>query len=212
MQIYFLHIKISEQTWKFDEIVVNRKDASKQGIALDVVESSRILVSDKFAHSEDGFKHFIGYLHVDNVFRPLCIILPPMSGYVKYFDNGRKNMSFLTDDESVYLKYSKILNKIKKLLGVNFRRQPIHDDKYIKTKVKSFGGTINTVFSNNKVPKAKNDYIFIAAVCVVLKTEGKNHPQVYLEQCKYKEKQKELVDLIGDEVNLSFSDTDDLDE
>ena len=60
--------------------------------------------------------------------------------------------------------------------------------------VKTFGETINTLFSNNRVPKEKNHYICIAAVCVdsVLKIEGKNHPQVYLEQCKYKEKTKKI--------------------
>ena len=120
-------------------------------------------------------------------------------------------MSFLIEDESVYLKNTKIWNKIKKLLGVKFHSQPIHDDKYIKTKVKAFGETINTLFSNNKVPKEKNHYVCIAAICVdsMLKIEGKNYPQVYLEQCKYK---KKLVDFIGGEVNLSSSDTDDLDE
>ena len=53
MQIYFLHIKISEPTLKFDHVVVNKKDfhASKQAIALDLVKSSRILVSDKFKHN-----------------------------------------------------------------------------------------------------------------------------------------------------------------
>ena len=59
-----------------------------------------------------------------------------MSGYIKYFDNGRKNMSFLFQDESAYLKYTKIWNKIKKLLNIKFHSQPIHDNKYIKTKGK----------------------------------------------------------------------------
>ena len=51
----------------------------------------------------------------------------------------------------------------------------MHNDKYIKTKVKTFGETINTLFSNNKVPKEKNHCISIAAVCIdsVLKIEGK---------------------------------------
>ena len=88
---------MSEQALKFDYIVVNKKDfhASKQAIILDLVESSRILVSDKFKDGENGFKHFIGYLLDDNVIRPSCIILLPMSGYIRYFDNGGKNMSFL---------------------------------------------------------------------------------------------------------------------
>ena len=75
-------MQMSEQTLRFDRIVVNKKEfhASKQAIALDLVESSRILVSDKFKHNENGFKPFIGYLHVDDVIRPLCIILPLISG------------------------------------------------------------------------------------------------------------------------------------
>ena len=112
---------MSEQTLKFDHIVLNKKDfhVSKQAIALDLVGKNRILVSDKFKHNENSFKHFIGYFHYDDVIRPLCIVLPPMSGYKKYFDNGGKNMSFLIEDEDVYLKYSEIWNKIKKSLGTN---------------------------------------------------------------------------------------------
>ena len=54
---------MSDQTLEFDHIVVNKKDfhAFTEPIALDLVESSRILVSDKFKHNEAGFKHFICY-------------------------------------------------------------------------------------------------------------------------------------------------------
>ena len=87
-------MKVSRQTLKFDEIVVNKIcfDASKKGIALDLVESSNIIVSDKFKHSQCGFKHFIGYLHVDHVVKPLCIIIPPVSRYIKYFSDGKKKI------------------------------------------------------------------------------------------------------------------------
>ena len=108
---------MSEQTLKFGDIVVNKKEfhASKQAIALNLVNTNKIVVSNKFKHSDDGSKYFIGYLHDDDddVIRPLCIILPQMSGYIKYFDNGGKNMSFKIEDESVYLKYTEIWNKIK---------------------------------------------------------------------------------------------------
>ena len=66
----------------------------KQLLLVDLVESSKIFVSDKFKHNENGFKHLIGYLHVDDVITPLCIVLPQMSGYVKFFDNGRKTRHF----------------------------------------------------------------------------------------------------------------------
>ena len=31
---------------------------------------------------------------IGGVCSPLCIILPQMSGWIKYFENGGKNMSF----------------------------------------------------------------------------------------------------------------------
>ena len=83
-------------TLKFGDIVVNKNEfyASKQAIASNLVNTSKIVVSYRVKHSDDGFKYFIGYLHDDDAVRPLCIILPQMSRYIKYFDNGRKNMSF----------------------------------------------------------------------------------------------------------------------
>ena len=96
------------------------------------------------------------------------------------------------------------------MLNIKFHSQPIHDDIYIKTKVKAFDETINTLFSDNNVPKERSHYICIIAICIdsVLKIEGKNHPQVHLEQCKYKIKRRKPVDFIDVEVDLSSSDTD----
>ena len=85
--------------------------------------------------------------------RSLRIILPQMSEYIKYFDNGGKNMSFKIEDERVYLKYTEIWNKIKDIINVKFHNQPIYDDKYTKTKVKTFNNMINTLFSGGKIPK-----------------------------------------------------------
>ena len=118
----------------------------------------------------------------------MCIILLQMTGYKKYFDNGGQNMSFKNEDESVYSKYNEIWNTIKKLLNIRFHSQPIYDDKYIKTKVKSFNGVLNTLFSDNKILKERNHYICIAAICInsILKVDKKNYSLVYLEQCKCK--------------------------
>ena len=122
-------------------------------------------MSDKFKYSDNGSKYFIGYLDNDDIIIPLCFILAQMSGYIKYFDDGGKNMSFKIEDESVYLEYNEIWNKIKKTRNIRFHSQPIYDDNYIKTKVKTFNGVINTLFSDSKVPKGGNHYICIAAIC-----------------------------------------------
>ena len=73
---------------------------------------------------------------------------------------------------------------------------------------------INTLFSENEIPKERNHYICIAAIYIdsVLRIEKKNDPQVYLKQCKYKIKRKKPVDFIDAEVDLSSDDLDDLDD
>ena len=152
---------MAKQTLKFGDNVVNKKEfyASKQAIALNLVNANKIVISYRIKRSDNDFKYFIGYLHDDDVIRLLCIILPQMSGYIKHFDNGGKNMSFKIEDESVYLKYPEIWNKIKGLLNVKFHSQPIFDDKYIKTKVKTFNSMINILFSGNEIPKERNHHI-----------------------------------------------------
>ena len=77
------------------------------------VNVDQIVISDKFKHSDEGFKFFIGYQE-DEIVKPLCIILPQMSGYIKYFENGGRNMSFFVRNENVLDKYNKIWDKIKK--------------------------------------------------------------------------------------------------
>ena len=117
----------------------------------------------------------------------MCIILPQISGYMRYFDIG-KNMSFKIEDGNVCLEYNETWNKIKKTLNTRFHSQLIYDDKYIKTKVKEFSRVINTPFSDNKIPKEGDHCNGIAAIFIdsILKEDKKNYPQVYLEQFKYK--------------------------
>ena len=98
---------MSEKTLKFDNVRVNKKEfyKSKQSIDLDLVNVDQIVVSDKFKHSDDGFKYFIGYKEGEIV-KPLCIILPQMSGYIKYFEKGGKNSSFIIKDVDMLDKYN----------------------------------------------------------------------------------------------------------
>ena len=94
---------MSEKTLKFNNVKINKKEfhKSKQAIDLDSVDTDKIVVSDKFKHSEEGFKYFICY-EEDEIMKPLCIILPQMNGYIKYFENGEKNMSLLIKNSEVW--------------------------------------------------------------------------------------------------------------
>ena len=91
---------------------------------LDSIDLSKKVVSNKWKINDTIYKCFCGYLNND-VIQPLCVILPQMSGYIKYFDNGRKNMSFVTDDKKVNEKYNQIWNVAKRLLKLKFAASPI---------------------------------------------------------------------------------------
>ena len=87
--------------------LIKKFHKSKGPIDLLSVNLDQIVVSYKFKDSDEGFKHFIGYLE-NEIVNPLCIILPQMSGYIKYVENGGKNVSFLIKDNEVWDKYDKI--------------------------------------------------------------------------------------------------------
>ena len=176
---------------------------------LDFIDLSKIVVSSRWKLNDTTYKYFCGYLNND-VIKPLCVILPQMNGYIKYFDDGGKSMSFVTDDEKVYKKYNEIWNVVKGYLKLKFTTTPIRDDKYILAKLKIFMKKSLTTFNNNNiVPIEKNNYICIPATDIdsVLKTDKKAYPQAYSEECKYKLKKRKLVSFIDSEI-IDDSDSD----
>ena len=116
-----------------------------------------------------------------------------MTEYIKNFDDGQKNMSFVTDDKKVYKKYNEIWEVVRKLL--KFTGNPVRDDKYIITKLKIFKNVNITTFINNVIPQENTHYTCISAIDIdsVLKIDKKAYPQAYLEQCKYKLKKKKKM-------------------
>ena len=143
---------MSSRKIKFGDKEVDKKKfySSKQAISLDSVDLSKIVVSNKWKINDTTYKYLCGYLN-DDVIQPLCVILPQMNGYIKYFDDGGKNMSFVTDDEEVYEKYNEIWEVVRKLLKVKFTVDPVRDDKYLIAKRKIFNGTNRTTFTNNAI-------------------------------------------------------------
>ena len=133
-----------------------------------------------------------------------------MRGYIKYFDDGGKNMSFITDDEKIYEKYNEIWEVVRKLLKLKFTVGPIRDDKYIIVKLKISKKVNRTTFTDNIIPIEKNHYTCIPEIDIdsVLKIDNKRaYPQAYLEQCKYKLKKRKSVNFIDFEI--IDDDTDD---
>ena len=103
-----------------------------------------------------------------------------MNGYIKYFENGGKNMSLLIKDDDVLNKYNEIWGNIKEKLNIKFHSMSVYDEKYMKDKVREFNGMIKANFSDDKIPKENMHYTYMACITIdsVMKMEKKNYPQV----------------------------------
>ena len=203
---------MSSQKIKFGDKEVDKKTfySSKEAILFDSVDLNKIVVSSRWKLNDTTYKYFFRYLNND-VIKPLCVILPQMNGYIKYFDDGGKNMSFVTDDEKVYEKYNEIWNVLKGLLKLKFSASPIRTDKYVLAKLKIFKKKNLTTFNNYIVPIEKNHYICIPAIDIdsVLKIDKKTCPQAYLEECKCKLRKRKIVSFIDSEIIDDDNDSDD---
>ena len=129
------------------------------------VNVDQIVASDKFKHSNEGFNYFIGYQEGEIV-KPSCIILTQMSGHIKYFENGGKNMLFFIKGDDVWKKYEKIWDVIKNNVGIKFHSEPIYEQKYLKAKVREFDRVIKTNFLGNDTPKENMHYTCIACITI----------------------------------------------
>ena len=103
----------------------------------------------------------------------------------------------MVEDDEVWDRYDEIWCVIKDKLGIKFNSKPVYECRHLKTKVREFDGVIKTDFLGNGVPKENMHYTCIACITIdsVMNFDKKNHPRVYLEECKYRVKKYKCQDL-----------------
>ena len=113
--------------------------------------------------------------------------------------------------------YNKIWKKIEKLMKIDFNTKTTYgdDDKYIKTRLKTYKGSITTNFYNKKglkiVPEEKIPHKCLSIIIAdsVIYTYEKYYPQIFLEECKYVQEKIKTKNYIDEELKSeSDSDTD----
>ena len=147
-----------------------------------------MLVSKKeWYGNKNSLKCLIEYDDND-IIRPLCVKLPQMTGYFRKF-NENSSMSFRVKDKQLLKNYNRIWEKVEKLMKIDFESKPVYgdDDKYIKTKIKTYEKSIITNFHNKKTPKEKASCKCLSIIMIdsVIKANKKYYPQTLLEECKY---------------------------
>ena len=108
-----------------------------------------------------------------------------MTGYVRKFEIN-PTMSFKISDKKLLKKYNQIWIIVEKVLTIEFDSKPVYgdDDKYIKTKIKIYGGSVNTNFQDKKMPKQKAPCTCLSIIMLdsVIKAKEKYYPQTVLEE------------------------------
>ena len=99
---------------------------------------------------------------------------------------------------------------------IDFESKPVYgdDEKYIKTKIKIYAGSLITNFHNKEMPKEKAPCKCLSIIMLdsVIKTNEKYYPQTLLEECKYEKEKIKIENLIDDDLEKSESDSDCNDE
>ena len=126
---------------------------------MDDININKILVSKKEQYGKyNSFKYFIGY-NDNDVIRPLFLGLSKMTGYINKFDENKSKdeitMPLMVKDKQLLKNYNKIWKKFERLISIDFDSKTTYgdDDKYIKTKIKTYGDSITTTFYNKKGSK-----------------------------------------------------------
>ena len=160
------------------------------------------------------FRYFIGY-NDNNIIRPLYLFISQMPGYINKFDKNEITMSLMIKDIQLLKKYNKIWKAIEKLMKIDFNTKTTYgddDDKYIKTRIKTYKDSITTNFYNKngskKIPEEKVPHKCLSIIILdsVIYAYEKYHPQTFLEECKYVKENIKTKNYI-DEESKSESDT-----
>ena len=89
-------------------------------------------------------------------------------------------------------------------MRINFESKPVYgeDDKYIKTKIKIYVGSMVTNFHNKKIPKEKAPCKCLSIIMLdsVIKANKKYYPQTFLEECKYVQEKIKNENYIDDDL------------
>ena len=174
----------------FDDKKIKKSDfyENKKAFQIEDIDINKILVSKIEPYdTTNALKYFIGYNN--DVIRLLFVRLPQMTRYLKKF-NENVTMSFRVNNKQPLEKYNKIWKKVEKLMKIDFENKPVYgdDNKYIKTKIKIYVGSMVANFHNKKIPKEK-----APCKCLLIM-------QSFLEECKYVQEKIKIENYTDDDL------------
>ena len=203
---------MSEKTINFEDKEIKKEDLYnyKKQFNIKDIDTNKILISKPVSYGKNNMKKYIiGYN--DNTIIPKQLFLPKMTGYLHIFEDGTRKMSFLTDNNEFLERYTKIWEKISHLIDKIFDSDPVYNNKYINTKIRSSNNDIITNFhdndnENNKLPEKNKTYKCMSLISLdsIIKINKKSYPQTLLQECVYKLINRKVENIITN-INLDSS-------
>ena len=107
-------------------------------------------------------------------------------------------------------KYNEIWKKVSNSIKKVFDSKPVYNEKYLKTKIKSYEGKINANFHNDKIPKESSQCICLSEFLInsVFRARKNYYPEVFLEEFKNVVNEKKMPEYVTDDINISSDDSD----
>ena len=203
---------MSEKTINFGDKKINKKDFynNKKEFNIKDIDTNKILISKPESYDKNTMREYIiGYN--DNTIILLQLFLPKMTGYLNILEDGTRKMSFLTDNNEFLERYTKIWEKISDLIDKKFDSDPVYNNKYINTKIRSYNNDIMTNFydidnKNNKLPEKNKPCRCMSLISLesIIKINKKYYPQTLLQECVYKLINRKVENIITN-FNLDTS-------
>ena len=202
---------MSEKTIHFGDKKIIKKYFynNKKQLNIEDIDINKILISKPETYENSMRKYIIGYN--DNTISPLQLFLPKLIGYLKFFNDGARKMSFFTDNNEFLERYTAIWEKISDLVNKKFDSDPIYINKYINTKIRSYNNDIKTNFrnidnKNDKLPEQNKLYKCVSLISLdsIIKINKKYYPQTLSQECVYKLINKKVENIITN-INLDSS-------
>ena len=202
---------MSEKTINFGDKKINKKDFYnyKKQFHIEDIDINKILISKPETYENNMRKYIIGYSN--NTISPSQLFLPKMTDYLNIFKDGARKMYFFTDNNEFLERYTAIWEKISDLVHKKFDSDPIYNNKYINTKVRSCNNDIKTNFrnidnKNIKLPEKNKRYKCVSLISLdsIIKINKKYYPQTLLHECVYKLINKKVENIITN-INLDSS-------
>ena len=112
------------------------------------------------------------------------------------------------------------MEKIEKLMNIDFNTKTTYgddDDKYIKTKIKTYKGSITSnVYNKNgseKIPEEKVPHKCLSIIILdsVIYAYEKYYPQIFLEECKYGKENIKTKNYTDEELKSESDSDNDID-